>query len=96
MLHHVDPQKSKSINLHYTLDNHILEKVKNNPYLGVSISDDLKWATHINKICNRANSTLGFIRRNLKKCDKKFKESAYISLVRFVLDYLGPVSPKGY
>ena len=71
----------------YTLDNHILEKVNNNPYLGVIISDDLKWAPHINKICNRANSTLGFIRRNLKNCDKKFKETAYISLVRSVLDY---------
>ena len=71
----------------YTLDNHILEKVNNNPYLGVIISDDLKLAPHINKICNRANSTLGFIRRNLKKCDKKFKETAYSSLVRSVLDY---------
>ena len=29
----------------------------------------------------------GFIRRNLIKCDKKFKETAYISVVRFVLDY---------
>ena len=45
----------------FTLDNHILEKVNNNPYLGVLISDDLKWATHINKICNRANSTLAFL-----------------------------------
>ena len=29
----------------------------------------------------------GFIRRNLIKCDKKFKETDYISLVRSVLDY---------
>ena len=64
-----------------------ITKVNNNPYLGVIISDDLKWAPHINKICNRANFTLGFIRRNLKNCDKKFKETAYISLVRSVLDY---------
>ena len=71
----------------YTLDNHILEKVNNNLYLGVLISDDLKWATHINKICNRANSTLGFTKRNLKNCDKKFKESAYFSLVCSVLDH---------
>ena len=47
----------------YTLDNHILEKVNNNPDLEVLICDDLKWNIHINKICNRANSTLGFIRR---------------------------------
>ena len=43
---------------HYSLDNHILEQVENNPYVGVLISKDLKWSTHINKICNKANSTL--------------------------------------
>ena len=86
----------------YTLDNHILEKVNNNPYLGVLIhvSDDLKWATHINKICNLANSTLSFIRRNLKNCDKKIQRiclhftSSFC--FRLLFYHLGPVSPKGY
>jgi hypothetical protein len=41
--------------------------------------------------CNKANSTLGFIRRNPKHCNKKFKETAYISLVRSVMDYLDTV-----
>jgi hypothetical protein len=63
-----------------------LEQVQENPYLGVIISENLKWSTYINKICNKANSTLGFIRRNLKHCNRKFKETAYISLVLF--DYL--------
>ena len=30
----------------------------------------------------KANSTLGFLRRNLRRCPAKLKESAYISLVR--------------
>ena len=84
-------RSQKPLTYMYTLDNHILEKVTNNPYLGVILSEDLKWATHINKICNKANSTLGFIRRNLKNCDKSFKETAYISLVRSVLDYSSTV-----
>ena len=42
-------------------------------------------------MCNKANSTLGFIKRNLKHCNKKFKETAYISLVRYVLDYSASV-----
>ncbi|CAC5408524.1 unnamed protein product [Mytilus coruscus] len=67
------------------------EQVSDNPYLGVIISDNLKWSSHINKFCNKANSTLGFIRRNLKHCNKHFKETAYISLVRSVLDYSGTV-----
>ena len=41
---------------------------------------------------NKTNSTLGFITRNLKHCNKKFKETAYISgLVRSVLDYSASV-----
>ncbi|XP_053398165.1 uncharacterized protein LOC128556626 [Mercenaria mercenaria] len=84
-------RSKKPFTFNYSLDNHILEHVKENPYLGITISDNLKWATHINKICNRANSTLGFIRRNLKNCNKQFKETAYISLVRSVLDYSSTV-----
>ena len=84
-------RSQKPLTYIYTLYNHILEKVTNNPYLEVILSEDLKWATHINKICNKANSTLGFFRRNLKNCDKSFKETAYISLVRSVLDYSSTV-----
>ena len=76
---------------HYILNNHILEHVQENPYLGVIISENLKWSTYINKICNKANSTLGFIRRNLKHCNRKFKETAYISLVRSLFDYSSTV-----
>ena len=68
----------------YTLSNYVLEQVNENPYLGVIISDNLKWSSHINKLNNKVNSTQGFIRRNLKHCNKRFKETAFISLV---LDY---------
>jgi hypothetical protein len=33
--------------------------------MGVTISDDLKWESHINNIFGKANKTLGFLRRNL-------------------------------
>jgi hypothetical protein len=33
--------------------------------MGVTISDDLKWESHINNICGKANKTLGFLRRNI-------------------------------
>ena len=59
--------RSKSPSSHlYSLNNHILKQVQDNPYLWAQISENLKWTTHIDKICNRANSILGFIRRNLK------------------------------
>lgn len=71
----------------YQLNDTILQSVKNNPYLGLSISSDLKWGNHINNICKKANSTLGFIRRNLRHCPKITRKTAYIALVRSTLEY---------
>ena len=71
----------------YTLDNHILQQVSENPYLGITLSEDLKWKPHIQKISKKANSTMSFLRRNLKSCPEQCKKSAYISLVRSILDY---------
>ena len=71
----------------YQLDNTILQEVSNNPYLGVTISSDIKWGTHITNICKRASSTLGFIRRNLHHCPPRTRKTAYVSLVRSTLEY---------
>ena len=71
----------------YQLDNHILEEVENNPYLGLQISNNLQWTNHINNIVKKASSTLGFIQRNLKHAPKESKKTAYISLVRSTLEY---------
>ena len=80
--------RSKNPSEHfYNLNNHVLEQVKENPYLGVLISEDLKWAKHINKVSRKANSTLAFLRRNLKQCPNKLKLTAYKSLIRSVLEY---------
>lgn len=71
----------------YTIDDHILQQVQNNPYLGITFSEDLKWKTHIDNICKRANSTLGFLRRNLRHCPIACRMNAYIALVRSKLEY---------
>ena len=71
----------------YKLNDTILKNVKTNPYLGILFSDNLSWSDHIDKVCKKANSTLGFLRRNLRKCYTKCKKTAYLSLVRSVLEY---------
>ena len=75
----------------YSLNGHILQQVQNNPYLGLQISDDLKWTTHITNVAKKANSTLGFLRRNLKYCPLECRKTAYISLVRSTMEYGGIV-----
>ena len=64
-----------------------LENVDSIKYLGVTITNDLKWNTHITNICTKANRTLGFLRRNLFSCPQDDKEAAYKGLVRPVLEY---------
>jgi hypothetical protein len=71
----------------YQLDQHILEQVKTNPFLGLNISDDLKRSSHISKITSKTSSTLGFLRRNLRQCPQECKKIAYLAMVRSTLEY---------
>ena len=70
------------------LDKRILQQVPENPYLGISISEDLKWTSHINKISRKANSTLGFLRRNLKHCPENCRKTTCLALIRSSLEYI--------
>ena len=80
-------KRIKKINASYCLEGTILDNVENIKYLGVTITNDLKWNTHVSNICTKANRTLGFLRRNLSACPQDVKESAYKGLVRPVLEY---------
>ena len=71
----------------YTLEGTVLENVDNIKYLGVTITNDLKWNTHISNICTKANNTLGFLRRTLFSCLQNVKEASYKGMVRPILEY---------
>ena len=75
----------------YTLEGEIIQEVNQAKFLGVMITSKLGWSTHIDIISNKANSTLGFLRRNLKYCPKGLKEAAYMSLVRSKLEYCASI-----
>ena len=77
----------KKIHASYTLEGTNLENVESIKYLGVTITSDLRWNTHVSNVCTKANRTLGFLRRNLYSCPKEVKEAAYKGLMRPVLDY---------
>ena len=71
----------------YTLEGTVLENVDNIKYLGVTITNDLKWNTHISNICTKANRIFGFLRRTLFSCPQNVKEAAYKGMVRPILKY---------
>ena len=76
-------KRIKKIHASYTLEGTDLKNVENIKYLGITITSDLRWNTHVSNVCR----TLGFLRRNLCSCPQEVKEAAYKGLVRPVLDY---------
>ena len=75
----------------YTLYYCLLESVSSAKYLGIDISSDLSWDTHINRISKKSNNTLRFLRRNIKIHSESLKSSAYKVLVRLQLEYCSTV-----
>ena len=71
----------------YTLEGTVLENVDNIKYLGVTITNHLKWNTHISNICTKAYRKLGFLRRTFFFCPQDVKEAAYKGMVRPILEY---------
>ena len=74
--------KRKPIQTEYKLHGHSLSRVTSAKYLGVTITEDLRWDSHINDICAKANRTLGFLRKNINIGSVAIKQQAYYTLVR--------------
>ena len=50
--------KHNKIQASYTLEGTVLENFDSIKYLGVTITSDLKWNSHIRNVCSKANRTL--------------------------------------
>ena len=75
----------------YQLKGHILELQDSTKYLGVDLQSSLSWKNHIDRISKKANSMLGFLRRNLRSCKEDTKANAYFTMVRSNLEYCSSV-----
>ena len=75
----------------YMLHGQVLEAMDHAKYLGVDISKDLSWNTHINRISTNANRTLGFLKRNIKTKNTAICTAAYQTLVRPQVKYASKV-----
>ncbi|MEW8542121.1 MAG: reverse transcriptase domain-containing protein, partial [Candidatus Thiodiazotropha sp.] len=75
----------------YHLKGQQLEEVTTSKYLGVDLSSSLQWKDHIDRTVKKANSTLGFLRRNLRISSSDTKATAYMTLVRPTLEYCASV-----
>ena len=75
----------------YSLKGHILQNEDSTKYLGVELQSILSWNRHIDQTVKKANSMLGFLRRNLRISNEHTKTSAYRSMVRPLLEYRSTV-----
>lgn len=75
----------------YVLHNQPLEGKDAVKYLGVTVHHKLSWNEHICNIVKKANSSIGFLRRNLQIHQKHIKSNAYKTLVRPQIEYASTV-----
>ena len=78
-------------NTEYILHSQVLEVVTSASYLGVDISSNLSWNTHMDRVTANANRSLGFIKRHVKTKSPKVREMAYQTLVRPQLEYASAI-----
>jgi len=83
--------KRSPVVFNYEMEDTPLERVTDTIYLGVTLSSNLSWKSHIEKACSSADRVLGFLWRTMHKCPKKLRERAFNSIVRSRLDYAATV-----
>ena len=81
----------RTITHHYTLFGTKLQDTESIKYLGVNITSDLRWNKQVDAVRSRANSKLGFLRRNVRVASTQLKSQLYSTVVRSGLEYASTV-----
>ena len=71
----------------YTLHGKVLETVDSAKYLGVTLTQNLRWNRRVENIAYKVNQSLGFLRRNLRIYSSNLNSLVYKTLVRPLLEY---------
>ena len=79
--------QQKKIVFGYELDGVLLKDTDSTSCLGIELSADMKWNSHVKKVMAKGNTMLGILYRNLKNCSKNLKDLAYKSILRPKLEY---------
>ena len=85
-------RKRHSFRYDYKLNNNPLKQGTQVKDLGVTISPDLTWDTHISTISAKANTMLAFLRRNsVMSFTKDHRKLLYLTFVRPYIGYASEV-----
>lgn len=80
-------RKKNPIIFNYNIHNQILANQDSAKYLGVHLTKDLNWKTHIDTVVKKANSTSAFLQRNIGPCPRQTKVLCYKALIRPLTEY---------
>lgn len=69
------------------MDDTIILATPSYKYLGVHLSSDLSWTTHIAAVSSKASQSLGYLCRNLRNAPYDVRKLAYLTYVRPQLEY---------
>ena len=70
-----------------SFDNSVVDEVSNHKHLGIVLSNDLGWASHIDEICAKAVRRLDVIQSFKFKLDRNALERFYMSFVLPIMEY---------
>jgi hypothetical protein len=87
---HISKSKNPIINS-YSVNNHNLKAVDHHKHLGIWLQKSLSWDCHVNAICAKANRILGLIRRSFGNKNPTAVKTAFLALVRPILEYASPI-----
>lgn len=68
-----------------------LEYTNQYKYLGLHLTPNLSWKTHIEQILLSANRSLGYVRRNFRSAPTNLRRLLYITLIRPKLEYASSI-----
>ena len=88
--------KRDPITFDYQLHDQTLQRVKSAKYLGVELTEHMKWDKHVRNITSKANKTSAFINRNLKGSSIGTQLACFKSLARPILEYASTVWDPHY
>lgn len=85
-------RKRNPVHFMYTIDGHSLARLDKVRDLGVILNSRFSFEDHIDSIVNKANATLGFVKRWCKEFnDPYISRLLYCTFVRPILEYASPV-----
>ena len=84
-------KRNKPLHPNLLMDSTILNEVETHKHLGLMFSQDCSWHAHIEEIVKKAWRRINILRAFKFKLDRDSLERMYISFIRPLLEYGGPI-----